>query len=202
MKTTKQVLLATGVTIMLIASGCGNVPQQEIDSANAAIEAAQAAGAEVYMAESFTALKDSMMVAMESVEEGKSKFIKNYGEGKEKLATITAMANEVLVQTETRIGEIKTQIEQMVVEINTLVAENRQLVSEAPKGKEGTSALVAIKGEISVIEASVSEAGTMVENGDIMGSFEKLSATKEKAGALNTELKEVIAKYKRAAGIR
>ncbi|MEZ5195784.1 MAG: hypothetical protein R2764_05130 [Bacteroidales bacterium] len=64
------------------------------------------------------------------------------------------------------------------------------------KGKEGTSALVAIKGEIDAIETSINETSTLFASGDYLAPLDKANVAKEKAIAINSELTDVIAKYK------
>jgi phage host-nuclease inhibitor protein Gam len=189
-----------GITIIglstLLFTGCSKLPQAEIDAANAAIEQAKAAGADIYVNDSYVALQDSLNAVMVRIETEKSKFIKNYGSSKEELAGVTNYAGEVKQLAETRLEELKLEIEENIAAVNALVEANRQLLTQAPKGKEGTSALVAIKGEIDAIEASIKETDEMLNNGEYMATQDKVNAAKEKANSINTELSEVIAKYK------
>ena len=180
----------------LILSSCSKVPQAEIDAANAAIEQAKLAGAEVYVSEEFVALQDSMNSVLVSIESEGSKFIKTYATAKENLAGVTQFAGEVQQQAETRKEELKMEIQNMIAEVKTLIESNRQLILEAPRGKEGTSALIAIKGEIDAVVTSINETSTLFEAGDFMICLDKAKAAKEKATAINSELSEVIAKYK------
>lgn len=180
----------------LILSSCSKVPQAEIDAANAAIEQAKLAGAEVYVSEEFVALQDSMNSVLVSIESEGSKFIKTYATAKENLAGVTQFAGEVQQQAETRKEELKMEIQNMIAEVKTLIESNRQLILEAPRGKEGTSALIAIKGEVDAVETSINETSTLFEAGDYMICLDKAKAAKEKATAINSELSEVIAKYK------
>jgi len=182
-----------GLTTLLLTS-CSEVPQTEIDAANAAIEQAKAAGADVYVSENFVALQDSLNGVMVNIESQKSKFIKNYAAAKEQLAGVTQLAGEVEQLAETRKDELKLEIQNTIAEVN--IVTNRQLILEAPKGKEGTSALVVIKGEIDGIETSINETSTMFETGDYLATLDKAKAAKEKATSINTELSDVIAKYK------
>jgi hypothetical protein len=184
-----------GLTAIIFA-GCSKMPQTEIDAANTAIEQAKLAGADVYVHESFMALQDSMNSVMITLEEQNSKFIKNYAKAKEQLAGVSQYASEVQMEAETRIEEVKTEIQTNIAEVKALIDSNRQLCTEAPKGKEGTSALVAIKAEIDAVEASVNESVIMFEGGEYAAVLDKTNAAKEKSLAINTELTEVIAKYK------
>ena len=180
----------------LILSSCSKVPQAEIDAANAAIEQAKLAGAEVYVSEEFVALQDSMNSVLVNIESEGSKFIKTYASAKENLAGVTQFAGEVQQQAETRKEELKMEIQNMIAEVKTLIESNRQLILEAPRGKEGTSALIAIKGEVDAVETSINETSTLFEAGDYMICLDKAKAAKEKATAINSELSGVIAKYK------
>lgn len=188
-------LAILGLTAMIF-TGCSKQPQAEIDAANAAIEQAKQVGADVYVHESFMALQDSLNSVMVLVEAQNSKFIKNYSKAKEQLVGVTQFAGEVKLQAETRIEEMKSEIQANITEVKSLIEANRNLCTEAPKGKEGTSALMAIKAEIDAVEVSINETATMVENGDFATVLDKTNAAKEKATAIQTELTEVIAKYK------
>ena len=77
-----------------------------------------------------------------------------------------------------------------------LIEENNALLAKAPKGKEGTSALMAIKAEIAAIETSITEANTIYTAGEYLVALDKVKSANEKATAINVELTEVIAKYK------
>ncbi|WP_339701299.1 hypothetical protein [uncultured Roseivirga sp.] len=197
MKITNKLFGALIIGMVGITS-CADVPQTEIDAATAAIETAKVAGAEVYVTEQYNALNDSMAVAMASLEEQKSKFFKKYTKTVEKLNKVTTMANEVSANTEATKEAVKAEILASMEEVQTLVAQGRQLITEAPKGKEGTTALEAIKTELDVVEASITESNTMFQNGELKPSLAKVKVAKEKASTINTELTEVISKYKAA----
>ena len=183
----------------LIFTGCTQLPQTEIDAANAAIEEARVAGAEIYLHESFVSLQDSLNVVMLNMESEKSKFMKNYTIVKEQLAGVVQYAQEVKLSAEVRKEEMNAEVLKAISEVQELVAANRQLILDAPKGKEGTSALDAISAELAAVEVAVDEVNTAVEAADFMAAFDKIFAAKEKAASINTELTEVISKYKASA---
>ncbi|PKP08971.1 MAG: hypothetical protein CVU09_13585 [Bacteroidetes bacterium HGW-Bacteroidetes-4] len=177
-------------------SSCSKVPQAEIDAANTAIEQSKLAGAEVYVHESFVALQDSMNSVMVNVESQKSKFFKNYGTAKEQLIGIVTLAENVKQQTEAKKEEMKAESQTLMTETQTLIESNKQLIAQAPKGKEGAAALLAIQGENEALENALTEAKTLFETGDYMATLDKVKATKEKATAINAELTEAFAKFK------
>ena len=190
-------LMAAGFAALMF-SGCSKMPQAEIDSAKAAIDSAKFAGANVYLPEALMELEDSLEAVMVNLESQSSKFIKNYGEVKEQLEKVTVFAHEVQDRTLAVKEEMKAETQAIIAEVNTVIAENKNLVLQAPKGKEGTSALQAIKSEIATIETHVIDAVSLYDNDDIMGAHTKALAAKDKAMSINEELKTVIAKYKGA----
>jgi hypothetical protein len=193
--------ISYGIATLMVAillSGCGKVPQAEIDQANAAIDSAKAAGAEIYVPEAYAAVQDSMISVMIRIEEQGSKVVKSYADSKEELAQISKMAREVKLESETRKEEMKAKTLAILTEVKSLLEENKKLITEAPKGKEGTAALQAMKEELGVIEASVVEVEGMLGQGELLDCYNKARAAEEKAALMNTELSEVIAKYNKA----
>ena len=184
-----------GVTVLFLTS-CAKVPQTEIDAAMAAVDQAKTAGADVYAHESYIALQDSLKGIIATIESQKSKLIKNYTTAKEHLAGVTEFAGMVTQQAENRKEEMKIEIQNTIAEVKALIGSSRQLILEAPKGKEGTSALVAIKGEIDAVEATINETSSTFEKGDYFSTLDKARAAKGKAASVNNELTEVITKYK------
>ncbi|MBN2522218.1 MAG: hypothetical protein JXB24_03040 [Bacteroidales bacterium] len=186
--------LAT-LSLVVFFTACSKLPQTEIDRANQAIDSAKAAGAELYLPAEFTNLRDTMKAAMEEIEVQKSKFIKNFGTSKELLAEVTLYASEVTMQTEEKKVALKTEIQTTLNEVKILLEENKKLITEAPKGKEGTSALVAMKNEINALESNVNEINASSDQDNYLTTLNKVKVTKEHAVAINTELKDIIAKY-------
>lgn len=197
LKMKKKLMIAmTALSMVVLLSSCGKVPQAEIDAANVAIEAAKTAGADVYVAADFAALTDSMRAVSEGVEAQNGKLFKNFGKVSEQLVVVSQMAADIKTKAEVRKEEVKQEVAALQTEVTGLVAQNNELVTKAPKGKEGAAALEAIKGDIGLIEASMGEVANLVAADQLMPALDKAKAAKEKAVAINTELNDVIAKYK------
>lgn len=187
--------LFAALSVAVILSSCGKVPQVEIDAANAAIEAAKTAGADVYVTTDFAALQDSMNVVNQKVEEQNGKMFKSYKDVNAMLVVVTQMAADIQGKTETRKEEIRQEVATIQTEVAALISQNNELVAQAPKGKEGTAALEAIKSDITMVETSMTEVGGQLASDQLLPALDKAKAAKEKAQALNTELNDVIAKY-------
>lgn len=188
-------LLTLGLSALLFA-GCSKAPQAEIDETNMAIQEAAAAEADLYAKDNYVALTDSMNSVMVLIESKKSKFIASYSDEKEKLLQLKEYALEIKDEAAVAKQQMKDDITMMVAEVKTRLDENRALIAQAPRGKEGTTALLAIKEEVNVIDNSLTEVEGMVEKGLIIPAHDKVKAAKEKAASINAELTAVIAKYK------
>ena len=182
--------------VAVFFAGCSSIPQEEIDAANAAIEEARLAGADKYASDEFVVLQDSLKSAMVLIESEKSKLIKNYGKARESFEGVSAYAGTVKQMAGERVEELKAEIQSTLDEARNLIESDRSLILQAPKGKEGTSALMAIKAEVDGVESSVAEAEGLFQKGDYLVCLDKAKAAKQKAASINTELSEVIAKYK------
>lgn len=182
------------VIMALILGGCAKVPQAEIDAANAAIEKAKLAEADVYLQTEYTALLDSMNGINAQVEAKKGKLFASFTEVKAKLAVVTTQATALVGSTEAKKESIKQEVNGLITQLQTLATENNALVAKAPKGKEGKAAIEAIKGELTVIEQTSAELPQLLASGSLMAAQTKAKAAYDKAVAINTELKDVIAK--------
>jgi len=190
----KLIIAIAAMGIAVLFSSCAKVPQAEIDAATAAVQSVKDAGADLYVPEAYNALVDSMKSANEKVEVAKAKWFPNYTKAKELLAVVNQMATDTKAKSEARKVELKAETTTLIGEVKTMNEENKALIAKAPRGKEGKEALEAIKSDIAVAETTVTEVETLLANGDLIGSNDKIKAAKEKATSIKAELEDAIAK--------
>ena len=191
----KVVYLLSVAAVVSMFYSCNNVPQAEIDAAKAALENAKTAQADIYLENEFFALQDSLNAALVNVEAQRSKVFGKIKDAKADLVQISLQAEEMVKNTEIKKEQIKSEIAQAQDAILVLMEENNVLLADAPKGKEGTLVLEAIKSDLNLINVSISEIPEMVEKGDLKNAQTKVNAAKQQANNINTELKTVIEKY-------
>jgi hypothetical protein len=196
----KNHILMIGAIIpgMIAFTSCSELPQQQISEAEAAVANAQTVGAQTYVPEIYFALEDSMKATMSLITEQEGKFLKNYEESIVKLEAVKNLAADVAVHAETKKQEIKMDISTMISEVQASIAESKQLIAEAPKGKGGAPALLAMTGELDALVISLTESNSLLESSQLQASLEKATVAKDKAVQINTELKEIMSKYKSA----
>jgi hypothetical protein len=190
----KVLMGLAAIAMVAFLSSCGKVPQTEIDATNAAIAAAQAAEANVYVPVEFTALQDSMNAINAAVEAQKSKLFKKFGPVKVNLAKTLTLANTVAADAAAKKDEVKKEAGTLLNDIKAVIDENNKLITKAPRGKEGAAVIEQIKADMVTINASVVDAQALYDKGTYMDALNKIKAAKEKADGINTELKDAIAK--------
>lgn len=193
----KKFLMTMAVMMTVIFMGCGKVPQTQIDTTNAAIEAAKIAEAPIYLSAEFTTLEATMDSIMVEIEVQNGKFFKKFDDVKVELDSALALANKLAVDAVIEKEEVKKETETLITSTKTILGENSNLLLRAPRGKEGAIVLSQIKSEITVIDATLVEVQNLYDNGLYMDAINKVKIANESATKINSELKEAIDKVGR-----
>jgi tRNA U34 5-carboxymethylaminomethyl modifying GTPase MnmE/TrmE len=194
-----KIKLLSGIAIVglaLVMAGCQKYPQVEVDAANAAVEAAKTAQANLYVASEFNALQDSLNTVLAAVEKEKSKLFKNYKDEVAKLTATTELAKTVAANAVAKKEQMKQECTATLAEITVLMDANKEMLAKAPKGKEGKAAMEAIQADLTSIETQVGEVNNKFASDDIINALNQAKALKDKATSINTELTDVMAKTK------
>jgi len=190
----KVLMGLAAIAMVAVLSSCGKKPQAEIDSANAAIEAAKTAEANVYLPAEFTALQDSLNAVMADITAQESKLFKKFGPAKEKLAAVVTQANQLAESAATKKEEVKAEVTNLLGSIKAVTEENSKLIPKLPRGKEGAAVIEQIKADVATVDASIVEAQGLSDKGSYMDALNKIKAAKDKADSLNAEIKEALTK--------
>jgi hypothetical protein len=190
----KVLLGLAAIAMVAFLASCGKAPQAQIDATNAAIEAAKAAEANVYLPAEFAAVQDSLNAVLANIEAKKSKLFKNFGDEKVKLDATLALANQVAANVGAKKDEVKKEAETLITDIKAVITENAKLFPKLPKGKEGAAVIEQIKSELATVDNSVAEAQGLFDKGSFMDALNKIKAAKAKADGLNTEIKDALTK--------
>ena len=187
------VIAVLGIALLVFTS-CEKMPEAEIQQAQSAIDSAKVVGADIYLAEAFADVQDTMKVAMEKIEEQNSKWFKKYSVAKAKLVVAATMAGEIKEKTIVRKAELKAEIEKTYAETKALLEEDTQLVAKAPKGKGGAAIIEEIKNDIATTTEWIETANTDIKDTEYLVVLDKMKAAKEKALSIQTELNDAINK--------
>jgi hypothetical protein len=193
----KTVLTILGLFLTFaLLSGCAKAPQQAVDTANAALQAAEQTQANLYVPDLFNAAKDSLNAAMAEINAQGSKFAltRNYDRAQQLLEAATKSANDAAGAVAAKKEEVKAEAQSLLTQAQAAVEETKKLLAKAPKGKEGKAALEQMQAELSGVEGAWTEANNALNSGDFIGARDKVKAALEKANSLNQELSDAISK--------
>jgi Skp family chaperone for outer membrane proteins len=193
----KYFVLVVGLILVLaLVSGCAKAPQQAVDTAKAALDAAKQSGADRYLAGEFKAAQDSLNAALAEIEAQNSKFAltRNYDKATKLLEAATSLANNLTSQVDTKKEEVRTEAQQLFIDLQNGLKDAKDLLKKAPKGKEGKEVLEAFQGELTTVENSLVEVTDLMNKSDFMGAKDRLMAGLQKVNQIKEELTQAIAK--------
>ncbi len=179
-------ILGLAILIVALIIGCGKVPQEQVDTAKAAIDSLIAHGADKIMADEFADLQDDFDEAMEMVETQSSKMFKSFGDAKEKLADVIADAEELEEKNDEKKDELMEEIEELMEEIGTMNNDSKNMI---PKTGNVSSKQLVLRKDAYAVDSDLEEINTMVEENDLVAAIEQLEELKEEAERINSELK-------------
>lgn len=195
MKNKTFLSLSVLVFAVVLLTGCAKVPQAEIDNAKLAVQEAQAAGADAYVPELFAALNDSLNAATESIEAKNSKMFKSFKTETAQLLAVVDQAAAVKTANEAKIEALKVEIETTLTQVAATIEATKELVTKAPKGKEGNTAMLAIKADIATVEASLESVTAVVGTENYIQTLDKAKAVNKQINDIKVELETVIEKF-------
>ena len=177
------------VVFALFLVGCGDeVPQQAIDDAKAALDAAKAAQADQYVPDQYNTASNQLNAALAQVEEQKEAMFSDFEEATNLLVSAKNAADEAASAVPAKKEEVKQGTESLLAQIPGEVKKTRTLWRKAPRGKESYAALKLIKEDINATESSVSEVNAALEAGDLLGAQAKAQSILSKLASIQSEL--------------
>ena len=188
MRVNKLLYLLTVILVMFLISGCDEIPQQEIDAANASLDAAKNAEADRYVPDKYNAAKQALDRAMAVVKEEESAMFSDYDEARELLASAKNAADEATAAVPAMKEQVKQAVQSALATIPAEVETTQRMWRSAPRGKGTREALQMIKEEIDRTDAMQSEVNAALDAGDFLTAQQKVQEISNKLKSLQTEL--------------
>lgn len=112
--------------IAIALVGCTTVPQEELEAAQSALQAADSAEADIYVADLYQAATDSFTFAQQEIE------AKNFERAESLLTYVALTATEAKNQVEPRKDEMRISNETLLIKAEQAIAQLNFLISETP----------------------------------------------------------------------
>ena len=189
-------LLVVLASLALVASltACAKAPTEEVNATKAAIDAAVADGAQQYTPEDYKVVADGLAAANAEIKVQEEKFFKNFDKAKQILAKTKADAEALKGKVAQRKEELKQAAIKTLADATAKVAEAKDLLAKAPKGKGSKADIEAMQTDLAGVEAMLPEVQPMIAGGDFIGANEKANAILARVTAIVDEVNAAIAK--------
>jgi len=184
----KTFLYFLSMILVFLFIACDDVPQQEIDAANASLDAAKNAEADRYVPDQYNAAKQALDRAMAVVQEEESAMFSDFDEARELLATAKTAADEATAAVPAKKEQVKQAVESALAGIPAEVAATQKMWRSAPRGKGTREALQMMKEEIDRTAAMQSDVQAAIDAGDYLAAQQKVQEISNKLKSLQTEL--------------
>ena len=190
-------LILAALTLLALMVGCSKAPEAEYQSAQAAMDAAKTAEAEVYVPDSFGAAVDTMNAAMAAKQEQDSKFalFRSYGKSKAMYARAQALANEAATKAQAEKERVRLEVTDMMAQAKALLDSTDMALKKAPRGKGS-------KADIELIKTDLAAAVTTYDGAQADFNGGKYKAAKAKLEAMMQKCRMVMDEIDKARGMK
>jgi hypothetical protein len=179
------------VLALIALVACAKPPQQQIDTAKAALKAAEEAQADIYAPDSLKAAKDKDAALDAELATQQSKFFKSYKVATQLTTELQAAADKAKEDAIAGKEQAKKDAEAAIAATETAINEAKEILKKAPKGKGSTADVKALEGDIANAETAVNDAKTAMTG-------EKFKEAKEKADGAKATVDNVKAQVEAA----
>ena len=151
--------------VALLASGCAEPPNKELDQAQGAIDAARAAGADQYAVTTYAAATDALKKSNEAVAQGDYRLALNHAlESREQAQNAAREAAEARARLLSEVEREMTAVAGLLAQANTRLEAARK----TPRVQR--RALADAAAAIAAANADVQKAGEAVKAGDYLAA--------------------------------
>ena len=180
--------------VALVAIGCAQPPQAELEAALGSIEKAAAAGAEEYAAEAYAAARDAQtkLEAELKVQNEAFALTRSYGESLKLAAAATEAGNRAAAVAATQKEAAKTEAAAAVEGAKAAIQAAENAMTTAPKGKGSKADLEALQADINAAKSTLGEADTAVTGEHYLDAKAKADAARQKAAGVTSAIEEAI----------
>jgi hypothetical protein len=192
----KRIAVVFVVFALLAFVSCAKPPEQEIQKANSAIEAARTTEAEEYAPDAFQVAMDTLNAANAAKTEADGKFalFRSYGKAKELFVRAEGLANEAATVAQTEKERVKAEVTELITQAQTVLDSANAALKKAPKGKGSKADIELIKNDLAAAQAGFDEGKADFDAGKYKAAKAKIEAAMQKAQAVINEIEQAKAK--------
>jgi phage gp36-like protein len=168
-------IVVAGAGVAGFLSGCAKAPDQELAAAKSALQSAQTAEADKYLADRYTSAMTAVDAAQSEISKQNAAFVlvRNYSQAKHFLGIATSLAAALQADAAGAKAAAKAEVEEGIYTAQAQAKEARADLKKAPKS-QGKAALDAMAAELAVADSSLVQAAAEIDQGDYLGARQKI----------------------------
>jgi hypothetical protein len=192
----KKIAVVLAVFALLVFIGCAKPPQQDIQNASTAMDAAKAAEAEEYVPDSYQTAMDTLNAANAAKQEADGKFalFRSYSKAKALYVSAAALANKAAEDAAAEKERVKEEVTGLLTQATAVLDTANAALAKAPKGKGSKADIELIKNDLAAAQASFDDANNDFNAGQYKTAQAKVTAAMQKAHAVIDEIAAAKAK--------
>jgi hypothetical protein len=177
------IIFCLAVPALLLVFGCTQIPQQSINDAKSALDAAKKAEAQKYAPSQMQAALVSYELAKKEITEESRKlpFMRKYSKIIETLKSATDAAESALSAAETAKNSMASETQGLLARAQAIVDSVDSMVSAAAARKKNSGTLPA---DLDSVNVKIRDAGAVLGSGDLFAAKEKALLAQTGAQAL------------------
>lgn len=191
--------IVLSMTALVALGACAQAPQEAIDGAAAALEAARTAEAPEYAPAAWQLAQDALSSATSEIEAQNQKFalMRSYGDATQLLDKAVQASNAAAAEAASAREEAKRRAEAVLAEAQAALEAAATALASAPKGKGTEADLMAMTAEIEAMTASLATAMEAAASGKYLVAESSAQSIRDQANAISADIAQ--AKSKRRA---
>lgn len=191
----KIMFLMPVLFVALVMVGCAKPPQAEIDAAKGAVQSAVSAEAADYAGSSLQAAQDAVAQLDQELKAQEEKFalFRSYKKASELAASAKAAGEKAAADADAGKAAAKAECETMMAEAGALVAQVKEMIDKAPRGKGTQADLEMLKSDLAGVESSLADAQNSFNAEKYLDAKSKIEAAMSAANNVKTAIEEAMA---------
>jgi hypothetical protein len=185
MPSPRYVVLVFAVLAAMMGAACGTPPDKEMQQAQAAVDAARAAGADQFAREEFAAAENALKNSHAAVAQRDYRLALNAAlDARERAQTAAKQAAEEKAVA-------RAEAERALAAADAALHESRAKLKTAEAARASAKVLVAARRTITDGETAVQEARTALEQGDYLAAADKSRSAATRLQGITRDLEAV-----------
>ena len=191
----RKVIFGLLMLVLVFAVGCAKPPQEAINGAGQAIEAAGQARADEYATDALKAAEDlkGQLEAELKVQEDKFALFRSYKKAEELASQEKAAGEKAAQDAKTRKEQVKQEATQLIADCKTALTEAQDMLKKAPRGKGTQADIKAMENDLAGVQSSLAEAESALTAEKFLDAKAKAEAAKSTIANVKNAIEQAAA---------